>query len=274
MSHEEFLISEKIWKITYFYDKRSEKRTEIEDFIKSDNFQNLEKSLQEETFLSLWWDGLFVFVAKIAHKENRKILWINFWNLGFLVQEKEDFCKNNEKINFVVKKYPILKAIIRFENGEILEENAFNEVYITRSWDASSLNLEISHLWKSVKNFCGDGIMISTPAGSTWWSKSYSWIILPHNANLNILTPIGTISPVHFGSLVLSDKWRIYIKNCSKRENSIDVLLDNKRLISHEIRNFELIIERDQDFVEVLIIKENLKKFEAKVYEIQRMSFA
>lgn len=273
MSHEKFLFSEKIWKITYFYDKRSEKIEEIKKFLNSKNFEILEKSQKEEIFLSLGGDWLFVFVAKKAHKENKKILWLNFWNLWFLVQEKEIFDKEEKSFSFITKKFPILKAIIKFENWETFEANAFNEVYLTRSWDASSLNLEISHTTKIIKNFSWDWLMISTPAGSTGWSKSYSGIILPNSANLNILTPIWTIFPLHFKSTILPDKGRIYVKNIWKRQNSIDILLDNKIFISNEKRNFELIIERDEKFVEVLIEKNNLKNFDSKVYEIQGFDF-
>lgn len=271
MSHENFLFSKKIWKATYFYDIRSAKVSEISEFVKSKNFENIVNSLTEETFISLGWDGLFVFIAKMAHQEQKKVLWINFWNLGFLVQEKEVFASQN--LNFITKKYPILKVIINFDSWKKIEDFAFNEIYLTRSWESSSINLEISHLWKKIPNFLWDWLMISTPAGSTWWSKSYSGIILPHNANLNILTPIWTIFPLHFKSVVLCDKWRIYIKNISKRQGSIDLLVDNKRILSEEKGKFEIIIERDKYFAEVLIKKENLKKFEAKVYELQGFNF-
>lgn len=271
MSHEKFLESWKIWKIKYFYDNRSEKLDEIKKFLDSDILKNIEKSLEKETFLSLGWDWLFVYVAKLAHKENKNILWINFWNLGFLVQDREVFLKENLK--FIKKKYPILKAILKFEDWEEKLWYAFNEIYITRTWDANSIELEISHLWKKIKNYRWDWLMVSTPAGSTWWSRSYSWIILPHDANLNILTPIWTISPINFKSMVLCDKGRIYIKNSSKRQNSIDILVDNKRIVIDEARNFELIIERDENQVEVLIEKDNLAHFNSKVYKEQAMEF-
>jgi len=271
MTRTQFLIEKNIWKARCFYDSRSERLVEIEEFLLSDIFKNIEKNLESETFISLWWDWLFVFVAKLAHKNSKSILWINFWNLWFLVQEKDIFEK--EEISFVTKKYPLLKTIIKFDDKNIKYWCTFNEVYITRTWDASSLELEISHLWKKVKNFRWDWLMISTPAGSTWWSRSYSWIILPHNANLNILTPIWTIFPVNFKSLVLADKWRIYIKHLSKRKNAVDVLLDNKRILANEEQDFEIIIERDEKYVEVLVEKDNLAMFNAKVYVEQGMEF-
>ena len=104
MTHSQFLIQKNIWKATCFYDSRSEKLVEIEEFLNSDIFKNIEKSLEEDTFISLWWDWLFVFIVKMAHKSSKPILWINFWNLGFLVQEKDIFEK--EKLEFIRKKYP------------------------------------------------------------------------------------------------------------------------------------------------------------------------
>lgn len=53
MSHAEFLLSERIGKITYFYDQRSEKKSEIEDFLASENLKNIENSLSEDIYLSL-----------------------------------------------------------------------------------------------------------------------------------------------------------------------------------------------------------------------------
>ena len=102
MTHSQFLIEKNIWKASCFYDSRSDRLAEIEEFLVSDIFKNIEKNLEKETYISLWGDWLFVFIAKLAHQKSKQILWINFWNLWFLVQEKDIFQK--EKIEFVVKK--------------------------------------------------------------------------------------------------------------------------------------------------------------------------
>lgn len=78
MTHKDFLVSGIFGKITYFYDSRSEKQQEIKSFLSSDILTAIENSLSENTYLSLGGDGLFVFVAKLAHEKNIKILGINF----------------------------------------------------------------------------------------------------------------------------------------------------------------------------------------------------
>jgi hypothetical protein len=50
-------------------------------------------------------------------------------------------------------------------------------------------------------------------------------------------------------------------------------LIDNKRIILNEKKNFEIIIERDEKYVEVLVEKDNLAYFDAKVYIEQSMEF-
>jgi NAD+ kinase len=95
--------------------------------------------------------------------------------------------------------------------------------------------------------------MISTPAGSTGWSRSYGGPVLPHDANLNILTPVGGFSPRGFSPVLLPDKGRIRIQNDTSRENPLDILVDNRRIVSMESRPIELTIERATHGVDLLI---------------------
>jgi len=50
-------------------------------------------------------------------------------------------------------------------------------------------------------------------------------------------------------------------------------LLDNKRILANEEQDFEIIIERDEKYVEVLVEKDNLAYFDAKIYIEQSMEF-
>lgn len=117
-------------------------------------------------------------------------------------------------------------------------------MYLTRAGDASSIRLSLSQRGKILEPFIGDGLMISTPAGSTGWSRSYGGVVLPHDANLNVLTPLGKIAPREFSATVLPDRGRIHIKNDTTREAPIDILVDNRRIVSMETRAFELVVGR------------------------------
>jgi hypothetical protein len=54
--------------------------------------------------------------------------------------------------------------------------------------------------------------------------------------------------------MTLPDKGRIRIQNHTNRTNPIDILLDNRRILSMESRGFELVIERDIHPVTILVV--------------------
>lgn len=264
MNQHEYTTSVDRDHLTFFYDTRSRNIGQIDEFLASKKIQKLQETLQERVYIVLGWDGLFVHVAKLAHRDNAAILGINFGTKGFLLHDREVF--ERDTLEFITQEYPILHADITIDN-EHIHWHAFNEIYLTRAGDASSIGLQISHRQKRIDEFRGDGIMISTPAGSTGWSRSYGGMVLPHDANLNVITPLGKMLPKDFGPMVIQDKWRIRIENDTTREAPIDILVDNRRILSMESRSFELVIERAAQWVRLLIEKSYLQKWENKPFD-------
>jgi len=225
--------------------------------------QKLKASIHERTYVVLGGDGLFVHMAKIAHQEHASILGINFGTKGFLLHDREVF--EQETFEFESQEYPILHTDVQIDD-EHIHGHAFNEVYLTRAGDASSVSLELSHRNKKIVDYRGDGIMVSTPAGSTGWSRSYGGVILPHDANLNILTPVGGYSPRDFHSVPLPDKGRIRIANDTSRVAPMDILVDNRRIVSMESRSMQILIERASHGVTILIEKSYRERWDNKPY--------
>ena len=253
--------------LAFFYDARSRNIAHIQVFLASAVVQKLQESIQERTYVVLGGDWLFVSVAKLAHCDRLPILGINFWTKGFLLHEK-NILEQNALLSFEKQEYPILHADVQV-GSEHIHGHAFNEVYITRAGDASSVVLSLSHRGKTLEHYQWDGLMISTPAGSTGWSRSYGGVVLPHDANLNVLTPIGWFAPRGFAPVLLSDKGRIRIKNDTPRENPLDVLVDNRRIVSMESRPIELTLERASRGVELLIESNYRETWWKKVYTEQ-----
>jgi NAD+ kinase len=134
------------------------------------------------------------------------------------------------------------------------------------------VHLSFAQRGKIIEKYSGDGLMISTPAGSTGWSRSYGGVILPHNANLNVLTPLGNTFPREFHATVIPDKGRVHIKNHTTRKAPIDILVDNKPIVSMESRPFKLVIERATRGVRLLIEQSYRERWDAKIYEEQGMT--
>jgi len=266
MSHHEFVTSTQCNQLTFFYDERTRKLSEIQEFLDSSVIEKLRHSIHERTYVVLGGDGLFVHVAKLAHQDEANILGINFWTKGFLLHDRTVF--DQEDLVFESQQYPILHTDVQI-GDEHIHGHAFNEVYITRAGDASSVNLSLTHRNKYIADYRWDGIMVSTPAGSTGWSRSYGGVVLPHDANLNVLTPVGGFFPSTFRPTVLPDKWRIRIKNDTSREAPMDILLDNRRIISAESRPMDITIERASRGVNILIEKSYRERWDNKPYAEQ-----
>ena len=141
--------------------------------------------------------------AKKAHQDDLPLLGVNFGTKGFLLHDRKIF--ENGPLEFESREYPMLHADVQIGN-ETIRGHAFNEVYVTRTGDASSIRLSIAQKNRTIESFVGDGLMVSTPAGSTGWSRSYGGTILPHDANLNALTPIGKMFPTELTAMVVPDK--------------------------------------------------------------------
>lgn len=268
MNQHEFTLKEERDHLSFFYDTRSRNISQIQEFLASKNIQKLQESIEERAYIVLWWDGLFVHVAKEAHRDSVAMLGINFWSKGFLLHDRTILEKEN--LFFSAREYPILHADVQIWD-EHIHGHAFNEIYVTRAGDASSVHLSFAQRGKIIERYSGDGLMISTPAGSTGWSRSYGGVILPHNANLNVLTPLGNTFPREFRPTVIPDKGRIRIKNDITREDPIDILVDNRRIVSMESRWFELMIERASRWVRLLIEQSYRDQWDAKIYEEQGM---
>ncbi len=271
MNQHEFTTSVERDHLTFFYDTRSRNTWQILDFLASEKVEHLQEAIDEPAYIALGWDWLFVHIAKIAYQDAVPLLGINFGARWFLLHDYDVF--DTTWLVFDTRMYPILHADVQI-GEEHIHGYAFNEVYLTRAGDASFVRLSLSEHGKILDPFIGDWIMVSTPAGSTGWSRSYGWVVLPHDANLNVLTPFWKIFPREFFATVFPDDGVIHIKNDTTRETPIDILVDNRRIVSMETREFELTVERAKWWVRLLIERSYCDRWDAKIYEEQGMSMS
>ena len=246
--------------LSFFYDSRSGNLAEIQEFLSSQTIERLQQSIQDRTYVVLGGDGLFVAVAKVAHIDNAQILGINFGSKGVLLHDRSVF--DREVLEFEQQEYPILHVDV--EIGDVhVHGHAFNEFRIEREPTASSLRLSLSHRNKELSSFAADGVMISTPAGSTWWSLNYGGIPLNHYSGQNLITPFGNRS-LH--PTIVPDKGRIRIKNDATRYNPLYILADGVPILRDEDRAIEIVIDRAERWVVLLIESSYRGEWDKKPY--------
>lgn len=169
-------------------------------------------------------DGTLLSVARRTARMEKPILGINLGSFGFLTDVTlENLYPALEK--FIKNKYPVEERILLsarvFRRGEKIKDFfALNDVVVRNGLHARAIKLELEINNKYVATYFGDGLIVSTPTGSTAYSLAANGPVVHPGLPVFILAPICahtlTLRP-----LIISSKDRISIKILSNHEESI-----------------------------------------------------
>jgi len=200
-------------KINFFVDRN------LLDLITSDkakkqaiSFQNL--SSNSGILISLGGDGTFLNTVRQTGRKQIPILGVNLGALGFMAEvspdEIENFILDIESGFFKVIDLCVINA--KSDNGKSL--NAINEIVIDKSDSIRVIELDITYKNENVINFLADGVIISTPTGSTGYSLSAGGPIISPYSKVFSITPICPHT-LNFRPIVVPDDGIIKVKvNC------------------------------------------------------------
>lgn len=164
---------------------------------------------KSDILISIGGDGTLISTARISYDYQKPILGINMGNLGFLTDlQKEDvasFLPNLKSQNYNIANHMILESYINNKRFYSL-----NDVVITR-YEKSMLTLKAYIDNKYFNSYYGDGLIVSTPTGSTAYNISAGGaVVYPFSENL-LLTPICAHSLTQ-RPLILPSEFNISIK--------------------------------------------------------------
>ena len=147
-----------------------------------------------ELIIVLGGDGTLLSVARLIEENNVPILGVNLGVLGFLTEitigELYSVLENIIKGDFTVENRIMLDACIYREGKIAAHYCAFNDVVINRGALARIVDLEIKINGLYVTTYRSDGLIISTPTGSTAYSLAAGGPIVYPTMNALILSPI------------------------------------------------------------------------------------
>lgn len=149
---------------------------------------------QTDMFISLGGDGTLLLSARIAGDSGKPILGVNLGQFGFLVAVEPEFVYNSlEKVlagDFLYDHRMVLKSTV-YRNGEPVNVGyGLNDVVINKAGFSRMIRLETFVNHDFVNNYPADGIIISSPTGSTGYSLSAGGPIVSPKLDLIIITPI------------------------------------------------------------------------------------
>jgi NAD+ kinase len=198
-------------------------------------------------------DGFMLETLKKYQKFNKPFYGINKGTFGFLMN-KFDLKKIDKKIDKAkqVKVSPVSMIAIT-KNNTRRKAIAINEISLLRQ-SRQTASLEIVCGKKIlIKKLVSDGVLVSTPAGSTAYNLSVHGPILSLNSKKIAITPISPFRPRRWKGKVVSDSTLIKIKNLNIKKRPVSVVADNI-----EVRNIKIVnIKIDRSIIFKLLHDNN-----------------
>ena len=216
--------------ITVLLELNSAKTLNINNGIEFDSL--CEKS---DFLVTLGGDGTLISVARRGFKHQKAVLGINLGTLGFLTDimpdEIELFLKKFKSNKYRIDHRMMIKAVI---NGK--EIVSFNDVVISRNTVSGMINLDAKIDNKLFNSYNGDGLIISTPTGSTAYNLSCNGPVVYPLTDAFIVTPISAHSLTQ-RPLVLPVNFEITFENTNKE--SCVVIIDGHD--TYELKSNDII---------------------------------
>jgi NAD+ kinase len=205
-------------------------------------------------------DGFMLHTLK-KNKNSQKIFYgINSGNYGFLMNKfsSKDIVKNLSKANMV--SISPLEMIVKDKNNQIKRSIAINEVSVLRQSRQAAL-LSIMHGSKKIiKKLVSDGVLVSTPAGSTAYNLSVHGPILSLHSKKLSISPISAFRPRRWRGKVVNDKAKIVITNLNPSKRPISAVADNS-----EVRNAKSIIVKTNNKIRFNLLYDKNRSLQKKI---------
>ena len=181
-------------------------------------------------------DGFMLQTLKRFYKLKKLFYGVNSGHYGFLMNKfsNKNFLKNlsNSKITQISP----LQMTVKTKNNQIKKSIAINEVSILRQSKQASSVIIYNGKNTIIKQLISDGVLVSTPAGSTAYNLSVHGPILNLDSRKLAITPISPFRPRRWKGTIISEKSKINIKNLNVNKRPVSAVADN-----YEVRNAKII---------------------------------
>tara|TARA_B100000029_G_scaffold364000_1_gene357149 strand:+ start:817 stop:1593 length:777 start_codon:yes stop_codon:yes gene_type:complete len=212
-------------------------------------------------------DGFMLKILKKYYVYKKPFYGMNKGTFGFLMNK---FKINNVKEAISKAKLITISAL---KMNSISKNNtkksviAINEISLLRQ-SRQTASLQIYNNKKIlIKKLISDGVLVSTPAGSTAYNLSIHGPILSLNSKKLAITPISPFRPRRWKGKIVSDKSSIRVKNLNIKKRPVSVTADNVEArniknVSIKINNsikFKLLYDKNRSLTKKIKL-EQLKK--------------
>ena len=242
----------------YIISDKNKKSFKIRNFLQKKLTKNPFKN--NNLFIVIGGDGFMLQTLK--NKINSKNLFygINSGNYGFLMNKFffNKTIKNLTKTKMITISPLEMKVITK--DNKTKKSLAINEVSVLRqSRQASSISIKNGSKFV-IKKLISDGVLVSTPAGSTAYNLSVHGPILSLNSKKISISPISAFRPRRWKGKIISDKSKIVIKNLDIKKRPISAVADN-----FEVRNAKIIKVKSIEKIKFSLLYDKNRSLQKKI---------
>lgn len=155
---------------------------------------DLQKELRDaELLICFGGDGTILHASKAATRAGIPVLGVNIGTMGFMAELESSELSELARLakdEYTLDERMMLHVKAVHEGQVILEDDALNDAVITKGAVARTIQLGVKCDQVEMMSFMGDGVVISTPTGSTAYSMSAGGPIVEPSAQNFIITPI------------------------------------------------------------------------------------
>ncbi|MCP9452833.1 MAG: NAD(+)/NADH kinase [Nitrospira sp.] len=171
--------------------------------------QKSQLAAQADVLIVLGGDGTILSAARLAAERGIPILGVNMGGLGFLTEvQLDDLYRALDRLftnDFVIDERLMLHALIHRHGETVASGTVLNDVVISKGTLARMIELKIAIRGQFITNLRADGLIVSTPTGSTAYSLSAGGPIVNPSVQALILTPISPHTLSHRPLIVPAD---------------------------------------------------------------------
>jgi len=215
---------------------------------------------QDNLIIVIGGDGFMLETLKKYKNFDKKFYGINSGSYGFLMNKfsSKKIINNLKKANLIT--ISPLEMIVKNKNNIIKRSIAINEVSILRqSRQAASLLIKQGKTI-IIKKLVSDGVLVSTPAGSTAYNLSVHGPILSLNSKKLSIAPISPFRPRRWKGKIVRDKIKISIANLNPSKRPISAVADNL-----EVRNAKTIVIKKNNKIKFNLLYDKNRSLQKKI---------
>ncbi len=205
-------------------------------------------------------DGFMLQTLKKNKNSKKQFYGINSGNYGFLMNKfsSKNIIKNLNKAKMI--SISPLEMSVKNKNNKSKKSLAINEVSVLRqSRQAASLSIK-QGTRQIIKKLVSDGVLVSTPAGSTAYNLSVHGPILNLNSKKLSIAPISPFRPRRWKGKIVNDKSGIIITNLNPTKRPISAVADNL-----EFRNAKKIIIKTNNKIKFHLLYDKNRSLQQKI---------